>query len=166
MLPLSYTDSVPRKARANPATEWSKWVVAARAATGLSQTDFGDKIGKSKGSVTDWERAENKPELESVARIVKTFKDVPPPPLANGVISQALGSTELSAPASTVTETDATGGYAVKYIETEVIAKRLDAIEDEDLRAEAMEACSAKIRELLHPSRRSVERGPGHTARK
>ncbi len=77
---MGYASAVPPKARKNAPTDWSKWAVAARAATGLSQTEFGERVGVSKGSVTDWERAENGIDLRVVARILREFPGVVPPP--------------------------------------------------------------------------------------
>lgn len=72
---------MPRKASRKP-TPWSIWALGARTATELSQTDFGERIGKTKGAITDWERAENMPDLASVVRILEVFGDrIPPPPI-------------------------------------------------------------------------------------
>jgi DNA-binding XRE family transcriptional regulator len=71
---------MPPKARG--ASVWGQWIRKVRNDHArLNQTDFGEKIGRSKGTITDWERGENDPEMESVAAILKAFPGCPPPPL-------------------------------------------------------------------------------------
>lgn len=103
-----YRLEVPRNL-ARPATEWSRWVRSVRASTRsaskphkpMSQTEFGAAIGRERGAVADWETAVNRPDAESIAKIVKAFPQAPLPPLpmpqpADRSMSDPVGTVRAS----------------------------------------------------------------------
>jgi transcriptional regulator with XRE-family HTH domain len=78
------------------ASQWGAWVRKVRDHAGLNQTDFGAKIDRTKGTITDWERGINDPERESVEAILRAFPSAPPPP--SRISANPAGSAAMSDP--------------------------------------------------------------------
>jgi transcriptional regulator with XRE-family HTH domain len=134
--------------------DWSKWAVAARRATGLNQTLFGEAIGRSKGAITDWERGENKPDTPSIDKILKKVPKVPRPPFKAG---EGVSDPDRTVPPSE------TGAYVTKYRESGQVAAELEDIHDEALRRRARTAAMAAIDEVRNPSELGADKH-GQTA--
>lgn len=146
---------MPPKARG--ASVWGQWVRKVRDWARIkNQTDFGLKIGRQKGTITDWERGENDPDMESVAAILKAFPGCPPPPLSlpNGVEG-------LMGRSGTVSPESPQGGYLVHTsYQGRALAEFVDALPAK-LRTEAMRvALNAMALVSDNPTVAAEDQGP------
>jgi transcriptional regulator with XRE-family HTH domain len=139
MMTTGYSDGVARKTK--PAlTPMGQWVRAIREGARLTQAEFGARLRSAEDpvhptTVTRWERGVMGMDVGSIVLITKAFPNAPRPPL-DGV----------SDPDRTVPSDHNEGDYIVKTDQGRIIAKMIDAIEDEGARTDAMLACAAELK--------------------
>lgn len=123
----------------------------------LNQTDFGVKIGRSKGTITDWERGVNEPDRDSIDAILAAFQGAEPPPFRskNGRPPDALGTAPPLQPMGR-TSTD----------EGKTLAAELDAISDPTLRHKALRKAMKAIDEVLEDPSMTTAEETAHRGRR
>lgn len=93
--------------------EWGAWIVALRARRGIkSQAALAETIGYSRGSVADWERGKNRPDLAALGAIFSAFPDEPRPSFL-GLPGLAPPNPEMSASGATTASQLTNGESAV-----------------------------------------------------
>jgi transcriptional regulator with XRE-family HTH domain len=147
-------------------SERAKWARLVRG--DLTQEDFAEKLQVHRTTVSDWERDANEPEPPTLRQIFEKFPDAPPYPggfpglgnRPNGSQTEVVSGVDRTA--GSRVETGAGGspeGYSVKTDEGRIIAKRLDAIEDDTERASAFDRCIEALKS--RPPQLGANKTPG-----
>lgn len=93
-----------------PTTAWAEEFRKAREATGLSQGEFGKKIGKAQGVVSSWERGNSVPLWEWYVKLKTVLPSLSEPPDIKGRLTyeQTHGKTVFLKPGTVVVPPPAT----------------------------------------------------------
>lgn len=139
-----------------PPNELAAWVRAVRKENSLSQDAFGAQLNPDKPihrtTINRWERGQMGQRWKSIELIRKAFPKAPSPPV-NGVSDPDRRLSSLPA---------AEGDYIVQTDQGRIVAKALDAIEDEQDRTRALRKCL----EALDPSELGADKRPDPAQRK
>lgn len=136
-----------------PHVETAAWVKAIIEHFHDTQETFAERLQMSRGGVAKWFYGKQEPSLRSFQKL----KSVAPEHLKDFDSFRSmyrLGTAPAPAGDRPHIVREQAAGYVARSEEAAYIARRIDALEDGALREKAMEECSAKIRELLHPSRK------------
>lgn len=93
-----------------PTTAWAEEFRKAREATGMSQGEFGKKIGKAQGVVSSWERGNSTPLWEWYVKLKNELPSLSEPPNIKGrqIYEQTHGKTVFLKPGMVVVPPPAT----------------------------------------------------------
>lgn len=155
MQTTGYSIAMARPTKAAP-PGLPTWVREIRTTEGLTQAEFGARLRSEPAvhptTITRWERGAMRLDLASIALIRKAFPGYAPPPVEG-----------LSDPDRMVSADDNAERYAVKTDQGRIIAKAIDAIEDEATRTRVMRAC---LDALENPHELRAEKRPDRAQRK
>jgi len=73
-----------------------QWIKEARRVAGLTQTELGEKLGRTKGNVSAWEKDAHEPSFTQILEIAKLINWAPPPPGLEPLFRTRSGATPIA----------------------------------------------------------------------